>query len=294
MTISPRSGRFYKKPGHWEKNSQIVPNSLFFNAKTSDALKVLLCALNALPESWIILQSDMRQRLGWGRDKMMRTLKECVTHGYMIIKKRREENGEYGGNDYEFDFHPSYLKECLPDTCFQDPVNQDPVNETLLGSSIDIPCIENTTTPEPEPPKKKEPGTVVVFSCLGDLEIPESLKVKISKEHQESEVNVAVKRCLAWKGRPNDKTGLLTCLANSATWTDQVDKKQIVESNERYLKTLRKYDGVTMAFTTITVGVSYIEFACGRRVEVFESSLPDLKKVVDAKIARIKELYEKA
>lgn len=293
MALSPRSGRFYKKPGHWEKNSQIVPNSLFFNAKTSDALKVLLCALNALPESWVILQSDMRQRLGWGRDKMMRTLKECVTHGYMIVSKRREENGEYGGNDYEFDFYPSYLKECLPDTCFQDPVNQGPENETLLGSSIDIPCIESNTTPDPEPSEKKKPGAVVVFSSLEDLGISDSLKIKISKKHTESEVNDAVKRCLAWKGRPNDEVGIMTCLAKAAEWNDTVDKKTIVENNERYLKTLKKYDGVTMAFTLITIGTSYIEFACGRRVDVYESSLPDLQKIVDARLARIKELHEK-
>lgn len=310
------SARFIRRPCYWEKKSQVIPNALIYAQDIGNAAKLLLMALNALPESWTPIQTDIRKRMGWGRAMMDTAIKECVKAGYMqVIQGRKTEmvrdekgrvvKGRFSHNIFQWELTPYFdipldeiehnpaHNDCEPLPGF--PLTAPPTsgNQPLLIPNEHLPRLENTTTPDPEPPEKKKPGAVVVFSSLEDLGISDSLKIKVSKKHTESEVNDAVKRCLAWKGRPNDEVGIMTCLAKAAEWNDTVDKKTIVENNERYLKTLRKYDGVNMAFTLITVGTSYIEFACGRRVDVYESSMPDLQKTADARLARIKELHEK-
>jgi hypothetical protein len=111
--------RFFKKPAHFEKKSQIIPNALIYDKNLTDPAVRLLLALNALPEKWTIIQSDIQQRLGWGREKMRRAIKVCVDNGYMRHwQSRHEESNEEKGykkgqfyfNEFEFDTEPSFSK----------------------------------------------------------------------------------------------------------------------------------------------------------------------------------------
>lgn len=146
---------FKKRPGYWYKKSQSLPNVLFYNADLSDAAVRLLCALNALPESWTIVQSDMRERLGWGRDKMRNAIKECENSGYMQVTRTRGEDGLFTISNYEFDLEPVYLKESLPHTEDQCAEDQGTEKHPLPCSLGQEPCSKR---------QQQQEDDVVVFS----------------------------------------------------------------------------------------------------------------------------------
>lgn len=149
--FAPVKGKsvFKKRACHWYRKNQIVPNALFYNAELSDSAVRLLCALNALPESWIIIQSDIRERLGWGRDKMRNAIKECENAGYMQVQRCRGDDGMFSISNYEYDLEPVYLKEFPPRTENPHPDVSRAENHPLPCSLGNIPCSKEQQTEEP-------------------------------------------------------------------------------------------------------------------------------------------------
>ncbi len=128
---------FSKKPAYFESKSQIAPNALIYNKVLSDAAIRLLLALNAVPDSWVIVQSDIRERLAWGRDKMQNAIKECVKHGYMKVTQTKEK-GKFSVNNFEFDTSPSYLKKPPHDE--YEPLTENPLTVHPLTVKPPLPC----------------------------------------------------------------------------------------------------------------------------------------------------------
>lgn len=99
------SNKFRPAPAQFESKSQICPNTLVFNSALTDSAKIFILALNAISvcaPNWIVCQSDLQKRLGWGRDKMVSVMKICEKHGY-IRKTQKRMSGKFGQNEFEFD-----------------------------------------------------------------------------------------------------------------------------------------------------------------------------------------------
>lgn len=256
---------FTKKPAYFESKPQIVPNSLVYNKNLSDSAIRLLLALNALPDKWVIYQCDIRERLGWGRDKMQSAIKECVQFGFMKVTKTRSEQGRFEPNDIEFELSPVYLEkpshnECEPTTGL--PSRQEPQRQTLpLPSFSDSKLIdiEYTTTASQEETEVSA-SPVVVFSSLEKLEIKDTLKQKICAEHSEDAINLAVERCLRWKSRSSDEVGILFALKNASNWVDVLTESEVQEKNLQVLNSIRHLDMQKSNNVQIFIGPNYVEF----------------------------------
>lgn len=61
---------------------------------------------------------------------------------------------------------------------------------------------------------------VVVPSALDKLELSDDLKSKLLKEFSIPEIDIAVQRCLNWKGRESDSAAIVTALRNASSWQD--------------------------------------------------------------------------
>ncbi len=124
---------------------------------------------------------------------------------------------------------------------------------------------------EPKEEKKNNnpPVGVVVSSHLDKLDIEASLRWKISAEYTPEQIEKAVDRCLAWKSRNSDQQGVMTALARADTWIDNPTKEDLQQLNKDFLDKLRILDGKTLALTTVSVGIDYIEFIAGMKVVVF-------------------------
>ena len=122
------------------------------------------------------------------------------------------------------------------------------------------------------------PKEVVIFSCLEKLEevSPYNLE-KVCEEYSESDVHLAVTRCLGWHSRPNDTVGLLTALSRKDSWMDNLTPEQKIDKNIEFLKKYQKLDGTKISSTTITVGSKYIEFSAGMKIVVYSVEDDDLK-----------------
>ncbi len=116
--------KFRPRPAHFEHKSQIAPNSLVFHPKMTDATKLLLLALNGIVScapNWVVVQSDLQNRLNWGRAKMQSAIREGVYYGYIKVTQARQTEskkdkdgkyikGRFLQNEFEFDIDGGYEK----------------------------------------------------------------------------------------------------------------------------------------------------------------------------------------
>jgi hypothetical protein len=104
-----------------------------------------------------------------------------------------------------------------------------------------------------------EPKAVVVFS-LDKLSLTDRLKAKISKEYSIGEIDLAVKRTLEWKTRPNDEVAILTTLKRRNDWNDVQPKEELMTSNHAFLRTFNRLDGTKINHYNVCVCPKHIEF----------------------------------
>lgn len=146
---------------------------------------------------------------------------------------------------------------------------------------------ESILKQQPKPPAEAEMQSVVISPSLDKLDIPEMLAKKISFENDEPAIQLAVERCLGWKGRPSDEVGIMTTLRDAEIWNDNNKEKQI-ESAKDFLRSLSKYDGKIIYNTKINIYTNFIEFVCGMKCVVFELDKPDFKRSVNEYLEYLK------
>ncbi len=143
------SAKFYPKPAQFESKHCVAPNSLIFNRELKDREKIFLLSLQAIStntKTWVVCQTDLANRLGWGREKMEKCIKVCKKLGYLKVKQNRK-NGQFSTNEFEFDLEGSYSKnndnssvekcphnEYEPRGCFPGPVVPGPESQALPSS----------------------------------------------------------------------------------------------------------------------------------------------------------------
>lgn len=160
--------KFSPKEGHFEKRSQSCPNSLVFHRKLSDAGKLLILALNGISSTaprWVIIQSDLQGRMGWGKEKMQAAIRDCVQYGYLKVKQAKRQlngdnwkKGQFSHNEFEFDLDGGYLTQTdlssgasEPKTGFPSTAQPSTVYPPLTCSS-ELNVLKEQTNKEGEKP----------------------------------------------------------------------------------------------------------------------------------------------
>lgn len=120
------------------------------------------------------------------------------------------------------------------------------------------------------------PSRVVIFPSLNSLNLDDEAKENISKHHKEDAVNLAVDRCLKWKGRPNDAVGVMTALRKADQWEDVPEKEDVIEKNKEWLKNHATMDGKTINNYQCQISPDYILFFGGAVSKAFKADNPNM------------------
>ena len=187
----PHKSGFHKKRCRWEEKSQIQPNTLAMSELTDPAYR-LISVLNALPESWEIIQEDIRLRLRWGEEKMRNAITNLVEHGYMRVMQPRSDDGRFENRDFEFDVHPSFLKEKVPNGGHPQPdtpqsdlsgdFNSETCdtlsyNNVLDKKNVDVSCVQ----PKGKDRVDKPPVIPQILIDMEEFGLPQEEQEKIAK-----------------------------------------------------------------------------------------------------------------
>lgn len=213
--------KFVKKAFFFLQKSTAVPNEIIFSKELSDSSKLLLMALEALPEKgWDIYQGQVASMLGFGRDKMQKAMGELVQLGYMRRTQKKCEKNRFSHYEYEFYWKPVFKNGAEPSPDEPPKYEEESeVSATVLsgnGSSGDgkpdttgyidksLYSITNTSIiepPTPEPQKADKslvgglPKEIKIYQCLHKVDIQEKDKIRLSKDFDEPTVSKAVNHC---------------------------------------------------------------------------------------------------
>jgi len=211
-TSQTNSAKFYPKPAHFEKKCQVAPNAVVFHRKLSDGAKIFILALNGIitaAPGWTPIQSDLQKRLGWGRDKIRKIIKECVAYGYLKVSQSRDKEGkQFSHNEFEFDIDGGYVSQL--------PVTEKPVTENPSTALPPLPSKKNNHTyeknnkqspPTPPAPVAVSPEPVVVCSLSIDREKKEAAIRAVCPDISISTLKVITKHS---HGEIEDAIGSLT------------------------------------------------------------------------------------
>lgn len=223
--------RFVKKTYFFLKKGTAVPNQVIFNTDISDASKLLLMALEALPsDGWDIYQGQLASMLGFGRDKMQRAMGELVEKGYMRRTQTKNEKNQFAHYEYEFYWEPVFKNnpdikpdeppkmrpdDLDPDGGFSGDGNSGNSKPDTTGYIGRLDCSNNNTSiiepPTPEPKKedrssvgglhKESKEEIDIYRCLQQVNIQPKDKIRITKFFSEEIVIKAVAHCT----KPNFK-----------------------------------------------------------------------------------------
>lgn len=72
-----------------------ISNQLIQNVSITLEARGLICFILSLPENWVIYKQQVQKFLKMGDIKFDRVWKECVTAGYISVKKQRLSNGRF-------------------------------------------------------------------------------------------------------------------------------------------------------------------------------------------------------
>lgn len=149
----------------------------------------------------------------------------------------------------------------------------------------------NNNNPTSSAPSEVAPTAVVVFSCLDKLNIPHSIRVKLSKEHKEPFLRDCVDKTLAVKNRDSDLAVLYYVIKNYADWQSPIDKEQIKKSDQEFLEKVYKGIGVKFCVWSVELGNGYLEFTLGSQAKTFYAGEKGMQKELSDFIKKCREVH---
>lgn len=213
--------KFVKRNYFFLKKGTAVPNQVIFNKDLSDASKLLLMALEALPsEGWDIYQGQVASMLGFGKDKMQKAVSDLIQLGYMRRTQTKNEKNQFSHYEYEFYWEPVFknMPDLKPDEPPKIEENETSTAAVLSGTGVSgtgkpdttgyigrLDC-SNTNTNIIEPPtpeaKKQDRSSVggfqkesKIYQCLQKVDIQDKDKIRLSSQFDEDTVSKAVIHC---------------------------------------------------------------------------------------------------
>lgn len=215
---SNNGGSFVKKTYHFYKKNTSVPNKFIFDTSLPDSSKLLLIALEALPEVWEIYQKNLAEMLGFGRDKMQNAMRCLLEQGYMRRIQKKSEKNRFTHYQYEFYWEPIFKdgnnvepdkppefpdKHAYPDDAFPGTGTATGKvgtgeQDTTWSSRINL-VLKDQPTPNPEKGLvgglQKAEEKQKIHQCLESIEIKQKDKIRLSKQYSEEIVSKSVAHC---------------------------------------------------------------------------------------------------
>ncbi len=166
-------------------------------------------------------------------------------------EEKEDSNNNYGSiNDDMSSLLEGIKKDMTP---LLEGIKNEPYNNKLINMEL-----------------SKQQPKVVVFSSIDKLDIPIPLKEKILKKYTHEEIELAVKRTLAWEHRKSDVIGIQTTLNKADTWCDNPTGEDIERINNDFLMSLSHLDNAKVGPIQIIIGNGYIEFNSNMKCDVFK------------------------
>ena len=270
-------------------NTAAIPNVLFdywMSRLTPAQFKVLMCVARKTygwRKHWDLISiKQIMEMTGLSKQGCVDAMDVLIGHGLVKKIKSKTPDGDDAPNKFEINL------DCKAhETNFEtENANSVPPGSqlSLLGvvnsvdkgvvNSVDTQKIiytkDNTTTDKVAP----SAPVVVFFPSLNKLDLSEKLKCDLSGLYSEADIDLAVKRCLAWKGRESDEVAIRHIFKNFNTWNDVVSQEETEEKNKVFFETLKVLDGKKLGCVEIKLGFNYIEFISGMKYTSF--SLKDV------------------
>lgn len=185
----------------------------------------------------------------------------------------------------------------LSDECYQKvftKVPKRPIDDTQKGPSDGAPpgpsdgappgpCIKED---KEEDKKIQIPAAepVNISFTLKELKIPDTLKMQLTKNHDEAYLELLAKRVIRWKGRADDVSAVKFIQSKWDDWTDYIPPDEQRQLNLDYLNSLRHLDNKTISHNKISVGAEYIEFSTTMTVDTYEidnkNFIPEVQEIL--------------
>ena len=201
-------------------------------------------------DSWEISVRHLAKYFNSGEKHIRSMLRKLIAAKLCIYTQKRHEKGRFLKGDFTL-FEVPYeqiddqkqpispdkngFQKISPKAPKRHAVKARAVKGHINKEQVKQEIKNNNNIPEPQPPKElfpppcftpsASPPSVVVVSFLESLNLPNELKQKVSRQHSAEDIEIAVKRVLAWEGRSCDSKALMCVLKNKLTWTDSVGKK---------------------------------------------------------------------
>ena len=221
------STQFIKKKAYFLNKNQVLPNAMAFDIRlSSDAFRLLTC-FNALPDNWVIYQSDIQERLAWSERRMRNAIKICCRFGYMRKYQLKEEKTQrFSHNAFEWDTTPSFPEnndnecphnECEPSDTFPSTAPPHAESARQSCSSYEDKLYREQTNRDPnedDPPNEEISHVDVVCSLLNEEEKLKLLSkynledsfIKIIIKHDYDRIKLAAMAYDQWKQKKNDSS----------------------------------------------------------------------------------------
>ena len=298
--------KFYVAPAKFESKSIVANNSLIFHRGLSDATKLLILAMHAIMSctyTWVIVQEDLQNRMGWGKEKMRGAIKEAVQFGYLRVRQGRKTElkdekgnivkGQFSCNEFDFDVTGGFLN--IPEENIQKPSDNECEPETVNPSTAK-PCAVNQPLPIPSslpiPGKQQQasPDSAVVVSLsLKNIDIPQDEKIWISKNYDEETIRHAVEfachpltihnkgliQTIKWackETKRGNRPAIPKDEAQEALKRSQEKKQHAMNNKIMAEKIAQKYYDKTQDASAIQLRLDYIELdfnGNGRKNQIF-------------------------
>ncbi len=287
----------------------LISKSLLDDNSISWAAKGLLVYLLSKPNNWnvkvahLVKNFHLEGERGSGEKAIYKLLNELIDKGYCERSQNRKDNGLFSETEYVvFEIKKVKLKIESPHS----PEGNADVRNAAKGKSVSTsessPCYNKyrklinteSTTTNPVSQNKEAPSApvVVFFPSLNKLDIQDTLKSKFTMKYTEEEIDIAVKRCLAWKNRENDEIAIHTVLKQATSWTDVLSEEEIQNKNKTFFESLKHLDGKKLGHVQVTVGINYIEFVSGMKYIQYSTDDLNFESLVLGYIKKIKDIQK--
>ena len=232
--------------------------------------KGILCYLLSFTDDVKVDPDYISLKLEITKDSVYKILNEIIDAGYAFRTEERE-CGRFKSHNYyftEFKINPTLENEQKPPHNESEPFLEKP---ELVKPELEKPDTahihtNNTNKQQPQTPSD-EKDVVVVFSSLQNrtdlsdqekqslMTYPEDRVIKALDycTHPDFKLKTTLVQALHWHCK------LATPLAYSIVGCDK----------EKFLKSLKKYDGKKLGWANISVGPNYIEFVSGQTARVY-------------------------
>jgi len=212
----------------------ILDNSIFDSGLPADSIG-LFAYLMSKPDSWVIRKTHLMKVFGYGREKLMRMLRDLRQAGYLEIQAAHDETGHLAGSEYILLETP---RDGLPDSRGKPTVEKpDPLVNTdnlvntdknIMVESFDL-AFETFWKAYPKKVKKQparkafEKAAKPIVKANGGDYTPQSFALVLCND-----INTRMLRDRNWMrvaGKTSQFVPDPTTYLNQARWEDEIQEK---------------------------------------------------------------------